>query len=302
MGLTINTNMSSLFTRRALDFNTRLLGRTAERLSTGLRINRAADDASGLTISEKLTARIRGFEQAKQNIGDGISLIQTAEGGLSIVQDNLQFVRELWVQGQSTTLSSTELDALQTEINARITTINDLALNTRFNGISLLDNGAAATENITIQSGSDNGETTSVVLATSAADVGINVLVNTAANGTMGEGSIALNTFRLAGTVNVKAQGGGAAFLGNLTQLDMIIDNVSRMRSSLGATQNSLESKLDYASVAVESYSGARSRIVDADIAEESANFSKYQILQSAAASMLKEANLTPELALQLLP
>ena len=139
MAIYVNTNVQSVFAQRALGGNTFNLQKSIEKLSTGYRINRASDDAAGLSISEKLTSQIRGLEKAEQNIGDGISMVQTAEGALSIVQDNLQRIRELVVQASNGTNSDNELDAIQREINARIGTIDDISTDTEFNGLALLD-------------------------------------------------------------------------------------------------------------------------------------------------------------------
>ena len=139
MAIYVNTNTQSIFAQRALSGNTFNLQKSIEKLSTGYRINRASDDAAGLSISEKLTSQIKGLEKAEQNIGDGISMLQTAEGSLSIIQDNLQRIRELVVQASNDTNSRNELNAIQREINARVTTIDDIATDTEFNNIALLD-------------------------------------------------------------------------------------------------------------------------------------------------------------------
>jgi flagellin len=299
MSITVNTNTQSLFAQRALSSNTQNMQRSIEKLSTGFRINRAADDAAGLSISEKLTAQIRGLEKASQNIGDGISLVQTAEGGLSIIQDNLQRIREIWVQGTNDTNGSKERDAIQREINERVKTIDDVAKATKFNGHSLLHDGT----NKVIQSGADNAQTTTIVLNPASANNGIRIDISaTTGNGQMSEGSTAaLNKFRISGA-NVASQDGTAANAGSLTDLDSMLDNVSRMRSYLGAVQNSLESKQEYVNVAIQNESASRSRVKDVDVAKESSIMIRNQILQQSSAAMLSQANQTPQLALNLLP
>ncbi|MCE2929145.1 MAG: flagellin FliC, partial [Candidatus Caenarcaniphilales bacterium] len=161
MSIYVNTNVQSLFAQRALGSNTSNLQKSVEKLSTGLRINRAGDDAAGLSIAQKMTATIGGLGKAQQNASDGISLIQTAEGGLGVAQDNLQRVRELMVQASNGTNSANEVDAIQREINERVRVISDAAGQVQFNGISLL--GGAA--NITLQTGADNGQTTTLNFA-----------------------------------------------------------------------------------------------------------------------------------------
>ena len=138
MGIYVNTNTQSVFAQRALSGNTFGLQKNIEKLSTGFRINKAADDAAGLSISEKLTSQIRGLEKAEQNIGDGISLVQTAEGALGVIQDNVQRIRELTVQAANGTNSESELAAIQREINARVTTVADIIAVTEFNNKILL--------------------------------------------------------------------------------------------------------------------------------------------------------------------
>ena len=299
MGLTVNTNTQSLFAQRALGKNTMNLQKSVEKLSTGSRINRAGDDAAGLSISQKMTAQIRGLEKAKQNSLDGISLIQTAEGALSVVQDNLQRIRELVVQGTNGTNGADEKDALQREINERITTIEDVAKATKFNGNALLIGGT----NKVIQSGADNSQTTTITLAPAAANQGIDVDIDaTTGNGQLSEGSgIALAKLRLTGAT-VASQDGTAANAGDLDDVDAMLDNVSRMRSELGAAQNSLESKIEYLDVAKENMAASRSRIQDTDVASESSNLVKSQILQQASSAMLSQANNSSQIALNLIP
>jgi flagellin len=313
MAIYVNTNVQSVFAQRALGGNTFDLQKSIEKLSTGFRINRASDDAAGLSISEKLTSQIRGLEKAEQNIGDGISMVQTAEGALSIVQDNLQRIRELTVQAYNGTNSNNELDAIQREINARVTTITDIAGATEFNGLNLLDaslgGGTAAlvtapgaTQDFTLQTGADQGQQTFINF-----DV-IDVDVASTAAGTLGENSaVNLDDFHIGGSTGAAAiatNGGfaGGARNGDLDDLDAFLDNVSRMRSELGAIQNSLESKAEYLNVARENALSSRSRIKDVDVAKESSMMVKSQILQQTSAAMLSQANQTPQLALNLLP
>ncbi len=298
MPIVVNTNTQSLFAQRALGNNAMHMQKSIEKLSTGLRINRAGDDAAGLSISEGLTSEIRGLQKAKQNAGDGISLVQTAEGALSIVQDNLQRIRELVVQATNGTNSSAEKDAIQREINERVTTIEDIANGTKFNGVAVIK--GATTKSL--QTGANNGETTSIVLAGATA-AGIHIDIDTTSAGSLGESAtFALSALHVGGTVNAQDGTTSTVTTTILTGVDQMIDNLSRMRSYLGAVQNSLESKTEYLDVAIENSSASRSRIRDVDVASESSNLLKHQILQQAAATMLTQANATPQLALNLLP
>ncbi len=299
MPIIVNTNTSSLFAQRALGKNALDMQKSIEKLSTGSRINRAGDDAAGLSISEGLTSDIKGLQKAKQNTGDGISLLQTAEGALSIVQDNLQRVRELFVQASNGTNQNDEKDAIQREINERVQTITDITSQVKFNGTALL--GGAA--DFSLQTGANNAETTTLQFASGATADGINTSVSVTTAGSLGEGAIALNTLHVGGSGNVLAKDTSTSTAtGTLAHLDTMINNLSRMRSYIGAAQNSLESKSEYLDVAIENSSASRSRIRDVDVASESSSLLKSQILQQSAATMLTQANATPQLALNLLP
>jgi flagellin len=314
MPIVVNTNTSSLFAQRALGKNAFEMQRSIEKLSTGSRINRAGDDAAGLSISEGMTSDIRGFQKAKQNVGDGISLIQTAEGALGIVQDNMQRVRELLVQGINGTNSADEADAIQREINERVRTIDDIAKSTKFNGIDIIYSNTASAADISLQTGANNSETTTLSLR-SGVSTGTGIDINiaqaragtTADFGSLVEGisttNFALNRLHLSTATGVNSvEGSTTNVTATLTDVDVVINNLSRMRSYLGAKQNSLESKSEYLDVAIENSSAARSRIKDVDVASESSHLLKNQILQQAAATMLTQANATPQLALNLLP
>lgn len=334
MAVVVNTNTQSIFAQRALGMNTLNLQRNIEKLSTGFRINRAADDAAGLSISEKLTARINGFEKAKQNSADGISLIQTAEGSLGIIQENFQRIRELLVQGINGTNSANEKNAIQNEINERIQIINDIGNETEFNGIQLLsgnnfvNNGGVNTD-VVLQTGADAGQITTLSFGagTATAGQGINVDVTeqvggaaNSDNGELIEGVVdvlggALTNFSIdqihveGATVNAFDGTLGTDIMVNpavagdagLDVIDVIIDNVSRMRSELGASQNALESKITYLDVAMENAAASRSRIKDVDVAKASSALVKNQILQQSASAMLSQANSQPQIALSLI-
>jgi len=316
MGLVVNTNTQSLFAQRALRNNTAGLKANIERLSTGFRINRASDDAAGLSISSKLTTTIRGIEKAKQNAGDGISLIQTAEGGLGVIQENLQRIRELVVQGKNGTNGSGEADAIQREINERIRNISDIANATKFNGQDLLIN---PTDKI-LQTGADNGQITTIELTSGQkSNIGIDLDVTYEKTGTSSDYGSLIEGISTANfglhNIHLGVTGMGVESLDktldpttgtNITvsvdHLDKMIDNISRMRSYLGAKQNALESKIEYLDIAKENAEASRSRIQDVDVAQESSVLVKNQILQQTASAMLAQANSQPQIALSLLP
>ena len=300
MGITVNTNTQSIFAQRALRQNTSMVQKSIEKLSTGSRINRAGDDAAGLSIAQKMTTLIKGMDQAQRNIGDGISMISTIDGALGVVQDNLQRIRELTVQASNGTNGPDEKDAIQREINERIISINEMGKNATFNNVSLLQN----TADITLQSGPSDGN--QLVLKTKSgvsASTGFFIDYTSTSSGSLGEGSIALSTFSI-GSTNVKAVDTSTTTLTTsaLSKLDTMIRNVSRMRSQSGAYENALNSNMDYLDRYSEGLQGARSRVQDVDVAAESAQTSRAQILQQSAATMLTQANATPQIALNLLP
>jgi flagellin len=301
MGITVNTNTQSLFAQRTLRKNTAMMKQSLEKLSTGSRINRAGDDAAGLSISQKATTLIQGMNQAQRNIGDGLAMISTIDGALGVVQDNLQRIRELTVQAANGTNGNDEKDAIQREINERVTAINDMGANATFNGVSLL----RSTADITLQNGVNDGNT--LVLKTAAgtvANAGFFIDFTSTGSGSLGEGAIALSTFTV-GSTSVKTLSGTTSATATstaLSKLDAMIKNVSRMRSQSGAYENALSSSMEYLDKYSESLQGARSRVQDVDVASESAEFTRGQILQQTAAAMLGQANASPQLALNLLP
>jgi flagellin len=278
-----------------------MMKESLEKLSTGSRINRAGDDAAGLSISQKSTTLINGMDQAQRNIGDGLAMISTIDGALGVVQDNLQRIRELTVQAANGTNGNDEKDAIQREINERVTAINDMGANATFNGVSLL----RSTTDITLQNGANDGNT--LVLQTASGTVanrGFFIDFSSTGSGSLGEGAIALSTFTV-GSTSVKTLSGTTSATATstaLSKLDAMIKNVSRMRSQSGAYENALSSSMEYLDKYSESLQGARSRVQDVDVASESAEFTRGQILQQTAAAMLGQANASPQLALNLLP
>ena len=240
------------------------------------------------------------MDQAKRNIGDGMAMISTIDGALATVQENLQRVRELTVQAYNGTNSEDERAAIQREINERVQAIDDMGTQATFNGVNLLD-GA---QDITLQIGAEDGNTLVMKSASGVTtDVGFEVNFSTSSNGSIGQdASITLSEFSVGSTGVASLSGSTVATANGLTELDTMINNISRMRSTVGAYENSLQSNLDYLDRYAESLRGARSRIQDVDVAAESAEVTRGQILQQSAAAMLSQANSTPQLALNLLP
>ncbi|UYB36554.1 flagellin [Arthrobacter koreensis] len=275
MGFTIATNVSSLNAMRNLTLNQTNQAKSVERLSSGLRINRAADDAAGLSISEGLKNQISGLTQAGRNAQDGISLVQTAEGALTEVHNILNRMRDLAVQASNDTNNDASRTAIGSEITELTAELGRIRDTTNFNGIQLLDNTAGATAGtLKIQVGADSGETIDVSLANVA------------------------DTLTTMGTLDVSTQAAAAT---SITSLDVAIAATSAQRADLGAQQNRLESTARTIAVSVENLSAANSRIRDTDMATEMGNFTKSQILSNAATAMLAQANQMNSGVMQLL-
>ena len=268
----INHNMNALNAHRNMGMNTTAAGKSMEKLSSGLRINRAGDDAAGLAISEKMRGQIRGLEQASRNSQDGISLIQTAEGALSETHNILQRMRELSVQGANDTNVTEDRTAIETELKQLSSEIDRIASQTQFNKQNVLAN----TSTVNIQVGANSGQTISISLKT----------MNSAAIG------LKASDLKVGTTVSANAL---------TTALDTAIENVSTHRSSLGALQNRLEHTISNLNNTSENLTAAESRVRDVDMAKEMMNFSKNNILQQAAQAMLAQANQQPQGVLQLL-
>jgi len=286
MSIVVNNNIASLIAQRNLSNNSSSLVKSIERLSSGYRINRASDDAAGLSISENLRGQIRGNKQAINNIQDGINLLQIAESSLSVINENIQRIRELAVQAANDTNSSVERGAILCEVNARLSDIDRIAKATKFNNISLLD----GTQTVTLQIGA------SAELSTNSISIGNSVLARATISciGT----DVSANGIMLNAT--------GASWSSNgirlyMDVLDAALSDITTRRSNLGAYQNRLESALQNLTVMNENIQNAESRIRDLDVAQETANMTKYQILQQASASVLAQANALPQVALKLL-
>lgn len=278
MGLRIATNTSSLNAQRHLRNSRRLLDRSIERLSSGYRVNRAGDDAAGLAISEKLRAKTRGLIQAKRNASDGISLIQVAEGGLGEIQNILVRLRELGVQSASDTIGDEERRYLEEEYQSLKEEIDRIANVTEFNGTVLLDGTGGS----------------------------LDFQVNTGGLNLLGVDRITFDAFK--SDVNVDKL--GLEELGvkskedaqrSLAFIDKAIEDVSSIRGDLGAIENRLSSTIANLAISIENLSAANSRIKDVDIADETSELTKNNILTQAGISVLAQANSIPEMALSLL-
>ncbi|MEW6063532.1 MAG: flagellin [Nanoarchaeota archaeon] len=287
MALVINTNVSSLIAQRNLQFNTMNLNRSFEKLASGYRINKAADDAAGLSISETLRTQIRGTRQAIANTQDGVNMLAIGEGAFTTISENLQRIRELTIQAANDTNATVERSAIALEVSERLKDINRIAYTTRGSNVFLLDGNL---NSFYLQIGANS------TLSTNALD--ISDVFSSSYCTALG---ISQNI-----TTSVHATGGGIYESGGscrsfLDVIDFAISQVADRRAKLGALQNRLESTVQNLSISVENLLTTESRIRNLDIASESAELTKNQILQQSAISVLAQANQAPTLALQLL-
>ncbi|MBK6732618.1 MAG: flagellin FliC [bacterium] len=269
----INTNVPSINTRRHLSNSTNAFNKSMEKLSSGLRINRAGDDAAGLAISENLKSDIRALNQAARNAADGISLIQTAEGSLDEVSNILLRMKELAEQALNGTLSDTDRGYLNAEFDALKGEINRISDSVDFNGVKLLD-GSGTSVAIQVGIGTSGSDSVAVDLTTDVDTTGLG----------------------LAAAVDTASNAGSA-----MDQIDDAISLVVSSRGGFGAVQNRLESSIRNINMMAENLSAANSRIRDVDVAYETSNMTSYQILQQAGVAMLAQANMTSGLAMNLL-
>jgi flagellin len=278
MAMTINTNVASLNAQRNLTTSQSALSTSLQRLSSGLRINSAKDDAAGLAVAERIQAQVRGFNVAIRNSNDAISLMQVADGGAGQISDNVQRMRELAVQAANGTLNSGDRDNLQIEFAALGKEITRLSEATKFNNIPLLN---SASSTFTFQVGA--GTTTNDQISVSTVDLRASgaILVDSASISI--SGSTASNA------------------LAAITNLDSALNTITTTRAGFGAALNRATAVISSLQISVENQAAARGRIVDADFASETAQLSRNQILQQAGTAMLSQANALPQQVLQLL-
>ncbi|AIQ14809.1 flagellin N-terminal helical domain-containing protein [Paenibacillus durus] len=270
MGMFINTNVGAINANRNLSFNNTQMGKTMEKLSSGYRINRAADDAAGLAISEKMIYQINGLNQAQRNAQDGISLLQTAEGDLTEVHSMLQRMNTLANQAANGTYQDEDRANLQKEVSQLVQEIDRITGNSNFNGVSLLKSAST----VNFQIGVTSGESLTVSLSSNKASA-------------LGISGLSISTASKAGSA--------------LAVIKSAISTVSTNRANLGAYQNRLEHTINSLGVTSENLSASNSRIKDADMATEMTAFTKNQILVQAGTAMLAQANSAPQAVLKLL-
>jgi flagellin len=307
MAMVINTNVASINAQRSLASSQMELQTAMERLSSGKKINSAADDAAGFAIAERMTAQIRGLNMAAKNAQDGLAMMATAENATSDVTDMLQRIRELAVQGANDTNSAKDREYLQDEVDALLTEINRVATQTRYNNLVLLDGQRT---DVTVQVGTEADQTVKFTISTIDTDyLGLtwgedddgNVDNSLAGAVTNGSDDTVVGEFNGFGTGVGKIDLSDAAKAGEaLTKITTAIEKVANDRAGYGAIQNRLEYTVSNLMNVSEFTESARSRIQDADFAVESARLAKAQVLQQSGTAMLAQANASSQLALQL--
>lgn len=282
MAMTINTNVMSLNAQRNATNNQSSMATTMQRLSSGLRVNTAKDDAAGLAIAERMNTQVRGMTVAVRNANDGISLSQVAESGISTLTDILQRMRELTVQSINSTNTTSDISALGQEYTQLGNELARIISAVQFNGATLFTTTAA----FDFQVGATSGQTISM---------GSGMLNFQSAAGLS---SVMLGSTNAASALNTTSNSANAA---NLTAIDLAIDTVNAARAQLGAIQSRFEKTINFLQTGIENQSAARGRIMDADFASETSNLSRVQILQQAGTAMIAQANQMPQSVLQLL-
>jgi len=282
MAMTINTNVMSLNAQRNATNNQSSMATTMQRLSSGLRVNSAKDDAAGLAIAERMNTQVRGMTVAVRNANDGISLSQVAESGISTLTDILQRMRELTVQSINSTNTSSDIKALGEEYTQLGAELSRIISAVQFNGSSLF----TTTAGYDFQVGATSGQTISI----SSASLNF--------QSAAGLSSVMYGSTDAASALNSTSNSANAA---TLTALDLAIDTVNAARAQLGAIQSRFEKTINFLSTGIENQSAARGRIMDADFASETSNLSRVQILQQAGTAMIAQANQMPQSVLQLL-
>ena len=286
MPQTINTNLASLNAQRSLNTSQGSLATSMQRLSSGLRVNSAKDDAAGLAIAERMNAQVRGMNAAMRNANDGISLAQTSEGSLGRVADALQRMRELAVQSANATNSASDKDSLDKEFGELAKEIQRVLGGTTFNGINILGSEAAA---FRFQVGANTTADDTIDITTS--DLTIDGTITVVA-GTDNQG---------AGRALIDNSANAAAIQTVIDNIDVALDTVNGERALMGASQSRFDSVITNLQISVENQSAAKSRIMDTDFAAETANLSRAQILQQAGNAMVAQANQLPQQVLTLL-
>ena len=292
-------NVDASFLVSAMSATNVSMIRDMQNIASGNRLSKAGNDSAASAIYEGLTSQSRGTSQALANIGDGLSMLDTADAALGVVQEDLQRVRELTVQAENGTLSDTERDAIQQEINARVENINNIAGQSSFNGVDLLQ----PANDITVQSGAEDGATTTVIEAADVANnTGVNIDVDATTGGSLGANSaFALSELNVGATL-ASVSGNTTKTADALSGIDQMIDNVSRMRSEVGASANSLEGLAEYNDSYNTSIQSSMSQIGDTDIASAVTSLAQNNLVFQTQVRAFGMYNESQQSVLNLLP
>ena len=295
MSSVINTNVMSLQVQNALSMNSQSMQTAMQRLSTGLRINSAKDDAAGLAITDRMTTQINGSNVAARNAQDGMSMAQTAEGAMGALTSTLQRMRDLAVQSANATNSTSDRQNLQTEFGQLQSELSRIVSNTQFNGKNILAGGLSGSANARFQIGANTSAGNQIAFS-----------INNMATNSAGKGGISgvLAGANLSGSAFGISIGSGATFTKIMTamsKIDTAINAIDTSRAKLGAIQNRFQVTIDNLNTFITNQSSSRSAILDTNFAQETSALSKAQILQQAGNAMLTQANQAPQAVLSLL-
>ena len=282
MSVVINTNVDSIKIQNILSGSTSALSQAMERMSTGLKVNTAKDDAAGTVISARMQVQLNGNKVAQNNVQNGNALLSTAEGNLDVIQDNLSRIRDLTLQAKNGTYSQDEIQAMQDEVAQRIAEIDRVSTSSKYSQLNLFEDADLQANGVTFQVGANADDDNTISVA------------NTVFESVKFEELTGVADFDLT-TMSA------ATFKTAVENLDTGIDNVTSRKSLIGSAQNRLESALDTLAIQYENLSSAKSIITDADIASEASNYAQQQILQQVSTSLLAQANQAPSIALSLL-
>ena len=311
MGNSVNTNVVALNAQRNLSTSQSSLSQSMQRLSSGLRVNSARDDAAGLAIAERMSAQIKGMNVAVRNANDGISLAQTAEGALGKIGDNLQRMRELAVQSRNATNSDGDRANLQKEFKQLQQEIDRTVKGTKFNGTALFASGASTTLSFQVGAGTDATDRIDIDGAVLGGGTAGTATVVDSTSATADADLLATVTSNWDGTNGISIGGGASGAATNIATtsqiddainvIDKALDVINDKRAAFGASQNRFDAVISNLQTNIENQAAARGRIVDADFATETANLSRSQILQQAGTAMVAQANQLPQQVLSLL-
>ena len=302
MAIIVNTNMSALKTQKNLNNASNSLQTALERMSTGLKINKAADDAAGLYVATNLNTQISGSKVAKNNISTGNNVLSTLEGDLDVIMDNLNRIRDLSVQAANSIYDESAMGAMKDEIDQRLQEINRISLASNFNGLQLLaGKGQLADNGLRLQVGANADSAANAISLEKAffAKTDSSTL-GSSYKGQLPNGSKLTANKGLSGNLEL-AFANASSVAQYINIIDAAIDDISSKKSTIGATMNRLDAALTSLTTVIENNTAAKSTIMDADIAEESAEYTKQQILQQTSSALLVQANQLPSLALNLI-